>query len=379
MNHAAISGRHEQTAASVTTSPELSVVVPTFNERKNVRVLVERLGQVLQGTAWEVIFVDDNSPDGTASEVKAIGAHDPRVRCIRRVGRRGLAGACIEGMLSSQAPFVAVMDGDLQHDENLLSDMLRHLQSGQHDIVIGSRNLPGADAAGLSERRQLASRAASLLASRSVDRDVTDPLSGFFMLRRDTVDAIAPRLSTQGFKILLDILISTRGTLRVLELPFHFRGRNDGVSKMDATVVLDFVGLLVSKATGNLVPQRFAGFALVGTSGIVVHLTVLKIALVGPGLAFEYAQALATIIAMVSNFFLNNELTYRDQRLRGFSLIKGLLWFCGVCSIGALSNLGVADWLYDMEPVWWLAGLLGSFVGAVWNYAMSSILVWRRR
>jgi len=365
--------------ASARTTPELTVVVPTFNERQSVRILVERLDQTLQGVAWEVIFVDDDSPDRTADEVRAIGAQDVRVRCIRRVGRRGLAGACIEGILASQASLVAVMDGDLQHDETLLAEMLRLLRSGQYDIVIGSRNLPGGDAAGLSRERQWGSQAAGLLVRGVVDRSVTDPMSGFFMLRREIVDGVARRLSTQGFKILLDILISTRGTLRVAELPYRFRERSDGASKMDARVVLDFLGLVAAKLTGNLVPQRFFSFALIGASGVVVHLAALKAALGGLGFEFAPAQALATLVAMVSNFLLNNALTYRDRRLHGLGLIWGLLWFCAVCSIGAVSNVAVASWVYMVAPVWWLAGILGSGIGAVWNYAISSILVWRSR
>jgi len=360
-------------------APELTVVVPTFNERASVRTLVERLDRTLRGVVWEAIFVDDDSPDRTAEEVKAVGAQDYRVRCIRRVGRRGLAGACVEGILASQAPLVAVMDGDLQHDETLLAEMVRLMRSGSYDLVIGSRNLPGGDAAGLSRERLLGSQAASMLARGVVDRNVTDPLSGFFMLRRDIVDGIARQLSTQGFKILLDILISTHGTLRVTELPYHFRKRSDGASKMDARVVLDFLGLVAAKATGNVVPQRFFSFALVGASGVVVHLAVLKAALAGLAIEFASAQALATLVAMLSNFLLNNVLTYRDQRLRGLGLIAGLLWFCAVCSIGAVSNVAVASWVYAVAPVWWLAGVLGSAIGAVWNYAISSILVWRSR
>jgi len=370
---------HSQRPADTETSPELTVVVPTFNERQSVRILVDRLHQVLRGVAWEVVFVDDNSPDGTADEVKAIGMGDPRVRCIRRIGRRGLAGACTEGILSSHARLVAVMDGDLQHDEKLLAEMVRLLRSGECDLVIGSRNLPGANAAGLSHERQLASRAASLLARRVVGRSVTDPLSGFFMLKRDMIDAIAHRLSTQGFKILLDILISTRGTARLVELPYHFRERGEGASKMDARIVLDFLGLVAAKLTGNLVPQRFFSFALVGTSGVFVHLAVLRATLAFPAFEFAPAQAIATFVAMVSNFLLNNLLTYRDQRLRGLDLIAGLLWFCAVCAIGAISNVAVASWVYAWAPVWWLAGLLGAAIGAVWNYAMSSVLVWRSR
>jgi dolichol-phosphate mannosyltransferase len=367
-------------AAPTATSPLLSVIVPTFKERANVPLVVDKVAAILAGIDWEIIFVDDDSPDGTAAAAKAIGQTDARVRCIRRVGRRGLAGACIEGMLASAAPYVAVMDADLQHDETLLAPMLKALQSGDCDIVIGSRYLAQAEANadGLSETRLRGSQVATLLTRRLLHVDVTDPMSGFFMLRRDALDALAERLSTQGFKILADILASADGKLRVRELPYGFRTRLHGESKLDNQVALDFLGLLVTKLTGNALPVRFVSFVMVGAIGVLVHLATLKVGLSALHLDFGAAQTLATLVAMTSNFFLNNWLTYRDQRLHGIALIRGLLLFYVICAIGAVSNIGVATWLYANDPVWWLAGLLGSFVGAVWNYSISSLLVWKQ-
>ena len=359
--------------------PELTVVVPTFNERANIAVVVERVGKALTNTEWEIIFVDDDSPDGTAAAAREIGRRDARVRCIRRVGRRGLAGACIEGMLASQARYVAVMDADLQHDEAVLPEMLARLRGGEHDLVIGSRYLAEGNAhEGLSRRRLASSYLGGLLARRTLGIPVTDPMSGFFMLRREIVDEIAPKLVTEGFKILADILTSMRGRLRIAEVPYGFRARLHGASKLDSQVALDFLGLLVAKATRNVVPVRFVSFLLIGATGIVVHLVALKIGLAVFGLSFGAAQTLATAIAMTSNFFLNNSVTYRDLRLTGVNAFKGLLVFYAICAVGALSNIGVATWLYSNRPIWWLAGLLGSLVGAVWNYALSSALVWRR-
>ncbi|MGD9847038.1 MAG: glycosyltransferase [Variibacter sp.] len=367
-------------AAPTATSPLLSVIVPTFKERANVPLVVDKVAAILAGFDWEIIFVDDDSPDGTAAAAKAIGQTDARVRCIRRVGRRGLAGACIEGMLASAAPYVAVMDADLQHDETLLAPMLKTLQAGGCDVVIGSRYLAQAEANadGLSETRLRGSQVATLLTRRLLHVDVTDPMSGFFMLRRDALDALAERLSTQGFKILADILASADGKLRVRELPYGFRTRLHGESKLDNQVALDFLGLLVTKLTGNALPVRFVSFVMVGAIGVLVHLVTLKAGLSAIHLDFGAAQTLATLVAMTSNFFLNNWLTYRDQRLHGIALIRGLLLFYVICAIGAVSNIGVATWLYANDPVWWLAGLLGSFVGAVWNYSISSLLVWKQ-
>ena len=368
----------ESPAAAALVVPELTVVVPTFNEGANIPILVDRLADALAGIEWEVMFVDDDSPDGTAAIAKSIGASNRRVRCIRRIGRRGLAGATIEGMLASHAPYVAVMDADHQHDERLLAEMLRRLRSEKYDLIIGSRYLDRGNAEILSRQRRAGSRAAGLLAQWILGVQVSDPMSGFFMLRRELVEDLASRLSNDGFKILIDILTSARGALRILEVPYGFRARVHGTSKLDSQVALDFIGLLFAKATGNVVPIRFVSFALVGATGVVVHLATLKFFLSVAGFHFAAAQTIATFTAMTSNFFLNNALTYRDQRLSGVSVLKGLLMFYAICAVGAASNVGVATWLYSNKPVWWMAGLLGSAVGAVWNYAVSTTLVWRQ-
>jgi dolichol-phosphate mannosyltransferase len=359
-------------------APLLTVVVPTFNESANMRVLVERVACALKGVAWEVIIVDDNSPDGTAAIVKEIGDEDARVRCIRRLRRRGLSGACLEGTLASQARFVAVMDGDLQHDESLLRPMLQVLLNDEADLIVASRYLAGGAPGGLSAVRWRLSGVATAWSRWLTGVNVKDPMSGFFLMRRDILDELAPKLSSEGFKILLDILVTGRGSLRVAELPYRFKPRLFGTSKLDVRNGLDFVGLLITKATAGTVPPRFFSFMLVGLSGVGVQLACLWQGLT-LGLSFPFAQAMATLFAMTNNFFLNNMLTYRDQRVSGLKILPALLSFYLVCSIGALSNVGVSSWLYAWRPVWWLAGLAGSLVGAVWNYAGSAALVWNRR
>ena len=356
---------------------ELSVVVPTFKESGNVGELVQRLDAALEGVDWEVIFVDDDSPDGTSEVAKRMAASDPRVRCLRRVSRRGLAGACIEGMLASSAPYVAVMDADLQHDENLLPRMLETLKQGNTDMVVGSRYIAGGNAKVFSKRRGLMSKAAASLARVLTRIELSDPMSGFFMMRRDRFDPIASSLSTQGFKILLDIVLSAKGALRIVEVPYVFGSRTYGESKLDAQVGLDFLGLLLTKMTGGAVGPRFLSYALVGTTGVFVHLLALRLSLLA--LTFEQSQALATFIAMTGNFLLNNSLTFRDSRLTGFAWVKGLLLFYLVSSVGALTNVGVASWLYAYQPTWWLAGLAGALMGVVWNYSMSTLFVWRAK
>jgi dolichol-phosphate mannosyltransferase len=365
--------------SAVRPAPELSVVVPTYNERANIPILVERLTHVLAGCAWEVLFVDDNSPDGTAAVARALGETDGRVRCMRRIGRRGLAGACLEGMLASQARYLAVMDADLQHDEKLLAAMLERLRGGNCDVVVASRYLGGGSAAGLSKQRARASHFANMLVRRLLGIDLTDPMSGHFMIRRDAFEPRAPAISSQGFKILLDILATKPGSLRVVELPSTFHERRHGESKLDSKVALDFAALLTAKLTNDAVSVRFLLFCLVGTSGLVVHLIALSLATQLAAIAFGPAQTLATVCAITWNFVLNNVFTYRDQRLSGWRFLTGLVRFQVICAIGAVSNVGIATWIYDYDSRWWLAGLAGAMIGTVWNFVVSAAFVWRQR
>jgi dolichol-phosphate mannosyltransferase len=360
-------------------SPQLSVIVPTFNERDNVATLFRRLETALTGIAWEVIFVDDNSPDGTWGVVRGLARQDSRVRCIRRIGRRGLSGACIEGILASSAPWAAVIDADLQHDETQLPKMLAALQGGDTDLVVGSRYIEGGSAESFNKQRAGASALATEVARRVLRVKIADPMSGFFMISRDRFEQLAPQLSTQGFKILLDIVATARGSLRVKEIPYNFGSRLHGESKLDSMVALDFLGLVLAKLTNDVVSLRFLLFAMVGSTGLFVHFVALYTALEPFGLPFPEAQGLAAFLAMTSNFILNNFLTYRDQRLKGFAILRGLSLFYLVCSVGLLANVGVAFSVYDQEPIWWLAGAAGALMGVVWNYAMSGLFVWRKR
>jgi dolichol-phosphate mannosyltransferase len=359
-------------------APELSVVVPTFRERDNVPLLVDKLARALGGVDWEVVFVDDNSPDGTATVARKIGEMDARVRCVRRIGRRGLSGACIEGMLASQATYVAVMDADLQHDETLLTAMLERLRGGI-DLAVASRYADGGSAAGLSSAsREKASHLSTAIARRLLGVTLSDPMSGFFMMRRDRFEELAPQLSSQGFKILLDIVATARGTLRIAELPFVFGERQHGESKLDTRVALDFAALVLAKFTHDAVSFRFLLFCLVGLTGIAIHMAVLLFA-AGLGMRFGWAQTAATFAAITWNFVLNNMFTYRDQRLAGWQFVTGLVRFAVICAVGAISNVGIASVIYRYDPEWWIAGLGGALMGAVWNYVVSAAFVWRQR
>ena len=367
---------------------ELTIVVPTFNEVRNIPLLVSALDTALAAVRWEVVFVDDNSPDGTAACARTVAQADPRVRIVQRYDRRGLASACVEGILASSAPYVAVMDGDMQHDETILVTMLDHIRTGDVDLVVGSRYVSGGSMGDWNAQRVAMSRLATRLATRLTGVAISDPMSGFFMLTRDAFMASLPRLSTVGFKILLDIAASAPVALRVVEVPFTFRTRQHGESKLDGLVLWEYFQLLLDKAVGHLVPVRFLSFALVGGSGVLVHLAVLTIVMEGLLAAFgdgererwfAIAQGAATLVATSSNFFLNNVLTYRDQRLKGRGLLWGWITFNLVCGIGLVANVGIARWLYQRHNYIVVSALAGIAVTTVWNYSMSSIFTWRKR
>jgi len=357
---------------------ELSIVIPTFNERDNINLLIAAISAALPDVRWEIIFVDDDSPDGTADVIRQYAVRDFRIRLIRRYGRRGLSSAVIEGIMSTTSPFVAVMDADLQHDESLLPLMLAQLRKGDKDFVVGSRYVSGGSVGEWNSSRAVMSKFATWLSQQIIKMDIADPMSGFFMLRRDVFDASIRRLSAQGYKILLDIVASSPQKLRVIELPYTFRSRQHGESKLDTLVLLEYLTLLMDKLFGRYIPVSFILFSAIGGLGVFVHMAILALALKIFAVEFLVAQAIATYAAMTFNFFLNNFLTYRDKRLKGWRAVRGLLSFYVVCSVGAFANVGVANFLFNQHYQWWLSGIAGIAMGVVWNYAVSSVVTWKK-
>lgn len=368
----------------------LGVVLPTFNERKNLRGMIDRLDAALAGVPWEVIVVDDNSPDGTADEARAIAQDDPRVRVIQRIGRRGLSSAAIEGMCATAAPVVAVMDADHQHDPALLPGMLAAIESGNHDLAYASRFAEGSSTEewGRPDRVK-ASNLANRIANKVTGVELSDPMSGYFMLRTEVLRADAHRLSGVGFKILLDILATVEAPLRIREFPMNFAARAEGESKLDRTVVFEFLVGLYDKWLGRIIPTRFALFGTVGALGVFVQLGMLWVMLHlvfgerfvygnwDESTTFNVANTVAAVVAMTFNFVLNNELTYSDKRLRGLGpVLKGWAQFALTCSLGLLTNIGSAAVLKSMGIHDVVAVIVGIVLGSVWNFALSNKFVW---
>ena len=355
---------------------ELSIIVPTFNEALNVAELIRRLELALAGLQWEIIFVDDESPDGTAEVVRDLGEGNASVRCIERVGRRGLSSACIEGILSSSATYVAVMDADLQHDEKILPQLLDAVQSGGADLAVGSRYVDGGGLGDWNDQRKKMSLVAVNVARAITGVEIADIMSGFFLARRETILPALKNASGIGFKILLDIALSAEQPLKIVEVPYQFRTRFAGESKLDYQVVWQYLLLLADKKIGHFVPVRFLSFAAVGAAGLLVHMVALTLGFKLFGLSFIGAQIIATLVAMTSNFFMNNVLTYADKKLRGTALIRGWITFCFACGLGALANVGIADYLFVQDVYWVGSAVVGVLVGAVWNYAVTAVYTW---
>tara|TARA_R110002096_G_scaffold432240_1_gene648685 strand:- start:106447 stop:107526 length:1080 start_codon:yes stop_codon:yes gene_type:complete len=357
---------------------ELSIIVPTFNEVDNIYPLYEAIEKVLDGVDWEIIYVDDDSTDGTLDRLEKLCEEKTNARKLHRIARRGLSSACVEGFLSTTSPYLAIIDGDMQHDETKLIEMLKHIRTGNYDLILGSRYTSEGGFGNWSEDRIKASQFATKMSKLITRQEITDPMSGFFMLTRDTFMRSVRNLSLQGYKLLLDIVTAHPEKIRIKDVAYEFRARVHGMSKLDSMVMMEFLFMIIEKFTRGIVPARFILFSAVGASGVLVHFAVLYGLLNIAGYSFTVSQTGATVVAMTSNFFINNWLTYFDKRLRGLKLFQGLLIFYAVCSLGSVANIGVASFVFEQDYTWYISGFAGALIGTVWNYVATSLMTWRK-
>ena len=361
----------------------LSIISPTYNEAKNVEKLIKLISISLSKYEYEIIFVDDNSKDNTHEVIKKIALKEKNVRCIRRIGRRGLSSAVIEGCLSSSSDLLLIIDSDLQHDEKKIPIMIELLKKKKLDLVIASRFFKNKEVLGLTRHRNILSKIANYLANTIAKTKLTDPMSGFFLIKRSVFDYVAPDLSGLGFKILLDIFSSSKNKINYKEIPFNFKKRIYGESKLDSLVLWEYLLLLWQSKFGKIIPARFLSFCLIGGTGVIVHIIALYF-FISFEYSFLYAQTISTLIAMTSNFFLNNMLTYRDKRKKGLLALKALFLFYLTCGVGASANIGISNLLFlsnitGVSGIWYLSGFIGAIVGSVWNYLMSSLVTWKSK
>jgi len=359
-------------------SQSVSIIIPSLNERENIPIVVERLEALLTGRKWEAVFVDDDSRDGSLEVLMNLARTKPHVRFIRRIGRRGLSSACLEGMASSVADIFAVMDCDLQHDETILPKMLAAFEEDPSlELAVGTRYADEGGGVGeWSKARIFISRLATNLGSLARKTELSDPMSGFFAIRREVFEETVRQMTGKGFKILLDMVLSVGRPLKTREFSYEFRTRQHGESKLDIVVGFEYLYLLADKIFGRFVPVSFVVYVLAGLSGLFLHLAALGILFRYVGIAFVTAQLTATLVAMVSNFLVNNSVTFRQQRLKGARLLPGLLAYIAICGLGAIVNVQASEYLFENHIPWWFAGAAGALVGAVWNYAVSTQIVW---
>lgn len=358
--------------------PELTMVVPTLNERKNLIPMVEALGRALSGIDYEIVFVDDDSIDGTSEAARQLAQNNPRVRILQRVGRRGLASAVVEGMMASSAPYLGVIDSDMQHDESILAAMVGKLKSEQLDLVIGTRHTSGGSMGEMAPHRKALSRLGQRLSAMVCRTTLSDPMSGFFVLTRQYLNEVVHSLSSTGFKILLDLVASASRPIKIGEVGYTFRPRLHGESKLDIVVSVEYLELIAEKVVRGWIPVSYIMFACVGAFGVLAHVAFVRILLFG-GLTIERAQLISSVLAIGVNFLLNNQLTFRSAKLSGKRVLSGMVIFYVACSAGLFLNLGVFEALQQRSAPWYLAAAAGLLAGAVWNYWMSTLFVWQIR
>ena len=363
---------------------KLTVVIPTFNEVENIPMILKKIENTLKNVTFEIIFVDDNSNDGSIEKIRELELEKRNISLLHRIGRRGLSGACIEGMLAAKSGLVAIIDCDLQHDDTKLIDMLEKFDNQKNlDLVIGSRhNDTGKSKDGFNTIRKLGSDFAIFLTKKLLRIQTTDPMSGFFMVKKKSLLQIINKLQPNGFKILADIIAcSNRNPKKweITEVGYEFKKRTSGQSKMSLIVILEFLGLILSHLSRGLLSIRFILFGMVGLSGVFVQLFTTFLCLNLSIQPYVIAHSIGVFMAMTSNYYFNNLLTYKDRSLAGSSFFKGLLSFYLICSAGALANIAIAKLFFDYTEIWVLSSLMGAILGAVWNFIFSSIFTWKAR
>ena len=358
----------------------ISVIIPTFNESKNISELINQLLILDISYDIEIIIVDDNSGDGTSDIVRKFIRSDKRIRLISRIGRSGLSSAIKEGCLSASGEIVAVMDADGQHVPSYINKALECFKTSEVDIVVGSRFKTGSSIRGLSKSRERGSTLANNLARLSLYgfyNDLSDFMSGFFVFKRYSCIKFIERIDVNGFKFFYELLSISKGKFKVNEIPILFKERLHGSSKLDLAVVWDFFISLIHSFLMRIFPRRAVSFALVGSIGVLVQLLTIYFLIAVSNLTFEQVLPAGVIVAASSNFAINNMLTFRTQKLIGKSFFFGLIKFLLVSSLPIIANIGITNLIYTQLSVnTFISQIVGILVVFIWNYAASSKVVW---
>ena len=358
----------------------ISIIIPTYNEYKNLPRLLDQLLNLETIFEKEIIIVDDNSSDGTQNLARSYSKNDRRIRLICRLGRSGLSSAIKEGCLCASGDLIVIMDADGQHEPNSIINGLKKFNNKNIDIIIGSRFLEESIIKGLSSKRESGSSIANFLARitlHSTYKKLTDYMTGFILLKRNSCIKYIEKIDVNGFKFLYELLSLSKGKLTVIEIPLVFGLREFGQSKLDLAVIWDFLISLIHNFFGRIIPRRAFSFALVGLIGVFVQMFVIYFLIGVTDFDFEKVLPIGVILAATSNYIINNILTFRSSKLSGKNFYFGLFKFLLVASLPIIANIGVANLFYNqLSSNTFIAQIAGIFVVFIWNYAASSRVVW---
>ena len=358
----------------------ISVIIPTYNEYKNLPKLLDQLLNLETIFEKEIIIVDDNSSDGTQNLARSYSQNDRRIRLISRLGRSGLSSAIKEGCLCASGDLIVIMDADGQHEPNSIINGLEKFNNKNIDIIIGSRFLEESIIKGLSSKRESGSSIANFLARITLHsgyKKLTDYMTGFILLKRNSCIKYIEKIDVNGFKFLYELLSLSKGKLKVIEIPLVFGFREFGKSKLDLAVIWDFLISLIHNFFGRIIPRRAFSFALVGLIGVFVQMFAIYFLLAVTDFDFEKILPVGVILAATSNYIINNILTFRSNKLSGKNFYFGLFKFLLVASLPIIANIGVANLFYNqLSTNTFFAQIAGILVVFIWNYAASSRVVW---
>jgi dolichol-phosphate mannosyltransferase len=372
------------------------VITPTFNEAQNVGPLIDLLEAALVDVDHEILVVDDDSPDRTWEVAEAIAERVPAVKVIRRFSSPGLSQAVLAGMEVARGEVLAVIDADMQHDETRLPAMVKLITSGEADVVVGSRAAEGGSYGDWSKPRRFVSWVATMIAQVLLRVPVTDPMSGFFAISRETYRRLGPTINPQGFKILLEFVGRRNANLRIREVGFTFRNRTAGETKMSPSVIRSYLLAVFELRLGRQLKPQFVMYCLVGISGFVVNLAVFALAEafdlgavdIGLDRKLRWSLILGIVASILWNFALHNTMTFYEHRFRGIDMIRGLLLFTVVSAIGILIHVAIFQFLEStgwgtgvlrLRPARLLHDAIGMLVALFSNYFLNMNAVWRTR
>lgn len=352
--------------------PEVAIIIPTFNEVQNVQQLVPRLTAMLSGLNYEVIFVDDHSPDGTAAAVRSLSAQNGAIRVIERFDRRGLSTAVIEGLMATSAAFGIVMDGDLQHDETLVPAMIRELQGGC-DLVVATRYAYGGSTGDWDRTRKIGSRIVTALGKFMSTAPVSDPMSGFFGVSIAMFRHRAGQLTGRGYKILMDLLCTSGPPIRVVELPYRFQLRQQGESKFDMRVAVELAELFIMKLMERFLPASWMSPCAVAVPAAGMNLLILG--LLRDHVSFAWAEGAAALVAAVATALLGKWLFGADRHVRGCRPGSSWMWPYAAAIGVPFANISIAVSLYHVTgATWYVSALVGIAAGLAWTISLATLL-----